>query len=38
MFAAGNAQAQLEVPQYDTGAWSLYEPSIEDTLSYQELV
>jgi hypothetical protein len=38
LFAAGNAQAQAELPQFDTGAWSLYQPGIEDTLSYHELV
>ena len=26
------------MPQFDTGAWSLYQPGIEDTLSYHELV
>ncbi|MGH2872475.1 MAG: D-glucuronyl C5-epimerase family protein, partial [Solirubrobacteraceae bacterium] len=38
LFAAGNAEAQAEVPSYNTGAWSLYQPGIEDTLSYHELV
>ena len=38
LFTAGNAEAQAEVPQFDTGAWSLYQPGIEDTLSYHELV
>ena len=38
MFAAGDAEAQAEVPQFDTGAWSLYQPGIEDDLSYHELV
>jgi D-glucuronyl C5-epimerase C-terminus len=38
LFAAGNAEAQTEVPEFDTGAWSLYQPGIEDTLSYHELV
>ncbi len=38
LFAAGNAEAQAEVPLFDTGAWSLYQPGIEDTLSYHELV
>jgi hypothetical protein len=27
-----------EVPSFDTGAWSLYQPGIEDDLSYHELV
>lgn len=38
LFAAGNAEAQAEVPTFDTGAWSLYQPGVEDTLSYHELV
>jgi hypothetical protein len=38
LFAAGNAEAQAEVPHFDTGAWSLYQPGIEDDLSYHELV
>jgi hypothetical protein len=38
LFAAGNEEAQAEVPQFDTGAWSLYQPGVEDTLSYHELV
>ena len=38
LFNAGNAEAEAEVPHYDTGAWSLYQPGIEDTLSYHELV
>ncbi len=38
LFAAGNTQAQAELPSFDTGAWSLYQPGIEDTLSYHELV
>ena len=38
LFAAGNAEAQSEVPRFDTGAWSLYQPGVEDTLSYHELV
>jgi D-glucuronyl C5-epimerase-like protein len=38
LFAAGNAQAEAELPGFDTGAWSLYQPGIEDTLSYHELV
>jgi D-glucuronyl C5-epimerase-like protein len=38
LFNAGNAQAQAELPQFDTGAWSLYQPGIEDDLSYHELV
>lgn len=38
LFVAGNAEAQAEVPAYNTGAWSEYQPGIEDTLSYHELV
>jgi len=38
LFNAGNAEAEAEVPHFDTGAWSLYQPGIEDTLSYHELV
>ena len=38
LFAAGNAQAQWELPAFDTGAWSLYQPGVEDSLSYHELV
>ena len=30
LFAAGNAQAQAELPGFDTGAWSLYQPGVED--------
>jgi D-glucuronyl C5-epimerase-like protein len=38
LFAAGNTAAEAAVPHYDTGAWSLYQPGIEDDLSYHELV
>ena len=38
LFSAGNAEAQAEVPSFDTGAWSLYQPGVEDDLSYHELV
>jgi D-glucuronyl C5-epimerase C-terminus len=38
LFAAGNAEAQAEVPRFDTGAWSLYQPGQEDSLSYHQLV
>jgi D-glucuronyl C5-epimerase C-terminus len=38
LFAAGDAEARAEVPRFDTGAWSLYQPGIEDDLSYHELV
>jgi hypothetical protein len=38
LFTEGNAEAEWEVPFYNTGAWSLYEPGQEDDLSYHELV
>ncbi len=38
LFAQGNAEAQAEVPQFDTGAWSLYQPGVEDSLDYHDLV
>ncbi len=38
LFNAGNAEAMAEVPRFDTGAWSLYQPGIEDDLSYHQLV
>ncbi len=38
LWSAGNAEAQAELPHFDTGAWSLYQPGIEDTLSYHQLV
>ena len=38
LFAAGDAQAQAELPSFDTGAWSLYQPGAEDSLDYHVLV
>jgi D-glucuronyl C5-epimerase-like protein len=38
LFREGNAEALWEVPQFNTGAWSLYQPGEEDDLSYHELV
>jgi hypothetical protein len=38
LFAAGNAEAQAELPQFDTGSWSLYKPGVEDSLAYHRLV
>jgi len=38
LFAAGDAEAQSEVPRFDTGAWSLYQPGEEDSLDYHVLV
>jgi D-glucuronyl C5-epimerase C-terminus len=38
LFDAGNAEAMAEVPHFNTGAWSLYQPGEEDPLSYHQLV
>jgi hypothetical protein len=38
LWAAGNAEAQAELPSFNTGAWSLYQPGLEDDLAYHELV
>jgi D-glucuronyl C5-epimerase C-terminus len=38
LFAAGDRQAQAELPSFDTGGWSLYQPGVEDTLDYHKLV
>jgi hypothetical protein len=38
LFQAGDAEAQGEVPRFDTGAWSLYQPGEEDSLDYHVLV
>ena len=38
LFASGDAQAEAELPRFDTGAWSLYQPGIEDSLDYHVLV
>jgi D-glucuronyl C5-epimerase C-terminus/Bacterial Ig-like domain len=38
LFAAGNAEARVEVPHYDTGAWSLYDQVGESDFSYHELL
>jgi hypothetical protein len=38
LFAIGNMQAEAELPEFDTGAWSLYQPGVEDDLNYHELV
>jgi hypothetical protein len=38
LFAAGDAEARAEVPRFDTGAWSLYQPGEEDSLDYHTLV
>jgi hypothetical protein len=38
LFRSGDATARAELPSYDTGAWSLYQPGQEDTLDYHTLV
>jgi hypothetical protein len=38
LFAAGEAQARVELPMFDTGAWSLYRPGKESDLGYHKLV
>lgn len=38
LFAAGDAEAEAELPHFNTGAWSLYQPGLEDDLSYHQLV
>ncbi len=38
LFTAGNAEAEWELPSFNTGSWSLYQPGEEDDLSYHELV
>ena len=38
LYQAGLPEAEAEVPLYDTGAWSLYDLSIESDLSYHKLV
>jgi hypothetical protein len=38
LFEAGDAEARVEVPHYDTGAWSLYDQFSESNLNYHELL
>jgi hypothetical protein len=38
LFEEGDAEARLEVPHYDTGAWSLYDQFGESDLNYHELL
>ena len=38
MFEAGDAEARVEVPHYDTGGWSLYDQFGESDLNYHELL
>lgn len=38
LFEAGDAEARIEVPHYDTGAWSMYDQHSESNLNYHELL
>jgi D-glucuronyl C5-epimerase C-terminus len=38
LFEAGDAEARIEVPHYDTGAWSMYDQYSESNLNYHELL
>jgi hypothetical protein len=38
LFQAGDQAAQVEIPRYNTGAWSLYEGTREADLGYHQLV
>jgi D-glucuronyl C5-epimerase C-terminus len=38
LFAIGDSEARAALPSYDTGGWSLYQPGVEDSLDYHELV
>jgi hypothetical protein len=38
LFEEGDAQARVEVPHFDTGAWSMYDQHSESDLSYHELL
>jgi hypothetical protein len=38
LFAAGEAEARVELPAFDTGSWSLYRPGKESDLGYHVLV
>ena len=38
LFEAGDAEARVEVPKYDTGAWSKYDQYGESDLNYHELL
>jgi hypothetical protein len=38
LFSEGDSEALVELPEFNTGAWSLYQPGIEDDLGYHELV
>jgi hypothetical protein len=38
LFEEGDAEARLEVPHYNTGAWSMYDQHSESDLNYHELL
>jgi hypothetical protein len=38
LFEAGDAEARVETPHYDTGAWSQYDQYSESDLNYHELL
>jgi hypothetical protein len=38
LFEVGDANARVETPHYDTGAWSLYDQHSESDLGYHELL
>lgn len=38
LFRQGDAEARAEVPHYDTGSWSLYQPGVLDSIDYHKLV
>jgi hypothetical protein len=38
LFEAGDAQARVEAPRFDTGAWSMYDQFSESNLNYHELL
>ncbi len=38
LFEEGDAEARVEVPHYNTGAWSMYDQHVESNLNYHELL
>jgi D-glucuronyl C5-epimerase C-terminus len=38
LFHEGDREARAELPHYDTGSWSLYQPGVLDTRDYHALV
>jgi hypothetical protein len=38
LFHSGDREAQAELPSYDTGSWSLYQPGVPSSLDYHQLV